>query len=132
MPQESVHPAMSPEVPYGRYDLRVKWEPDNLLQIGIEEQAGFSLVTALYGDVDQCERIARDVMAHMQIPPEGIAATKDYHVQLGRQLLNIVESVGTTPKGSYTGVWVTLDRSGANRLIRLVRRARGAVFGEDE
>jgi hypothetical protein len=32
----------------------------------------------------------------------------------------------------YDGMYVTLDRSGINRLIRNLRRARDQAFGRDE
>jgi hypothetical protein len=32
----------------------------------------------------------------------------------------------------FTGLWGTFDRSGVNRLIRALRRARDQAYGKDE
>lgn len=37
----------------------------------------------------------------------------------------------TGPRPYVTGAHVSLDRDGVNRLIRVLRRARDAVFGKD-
>jgi hypothetical protein len=37
----------------------------------------------------------------------------------------------TTP-ADFKGLWGTLDRTGCNRLIRVLRHARDQAFGKDE
>lgn len=46
----------------------------------------------------------------------------------GRRVLEMV----TEHDGPMASVWVDLDRRGVNRLIRMGRKARDAVFGRDE
>jgi len=113
----------------GRYDVRVGWQNGCDMQIGVEEEAGFSLVTALYGDPETCRLIGLAVAAHCEV---GVVRGMDAFMALGRDVLNIVEGSASSPNGSYTGVWVTLSRQGANRLIRVLRRARDAAYGRDE
>lgn len=42
------------------------------------------------------------------------------------------DEVATAASAEFTGLWGTLDRAGANRLIRALRKARDEAFGRDE
>lgn len=131
MPRETVQDTA------GSYDVRVGWSPDTV-QIGVEQAAGFSLVTMLYGDIEACEAIGQRICERLGHRPNlSSDATDDdksaVMAQLGREVLNIVEGSQTVPgSASYTGVWSTQNRAGINRLITILRRARDAAFGRDE
>lgn len=66
----------------------------------------------------------------------------DKYVQLGIQTHGgqpIVRMLGAgdepTPlhdMAEFTGLWGTFDRTGINRLIRALRRARDQAYGRDE
>ncbi len=114
----------------GQYDVRVGWRQDGEVQVGVEQAAGFSLVSVLYGDPKCMERIGTEVARQIgAAEPQ----TSDAAASWGRAILNIVEASQPVPGSpSYTGVWSTLNREGCNRLIKTVRRARDAAFGRDE
>lgn len=48
----------------------------------------------------------------------------------GRSLAEHLTGGGETP-ADFTGLWGTYDRTGVNRLIRALRRARDSAFGAD-
>lgn len=124
MPKETIHDET------GVYDVRVGWQPDGYVQVGVETAAGVSLVSMLYGDAPALTRIGVEVAKQIgaQEPKDS-----DTAASWGRGILNIVEASQVSPGSpSYTGVWSTLDRGGCNRLIKAVRRARDVAFGRDE
>lgn len=130
MPKETIQDTT------GSYDVRVGWRPDSDVQVGVETAAGFSLVSVLYGDRDALIKIGWQVcdkLDHRIHAEGGDAAKNEALAQIGRMVLDTIESSQTSPgEPSYTGVWSTLDRAGCNRLIKTVRRARDSAFGRDE
>lgn len=127
MPKETIHDTA------GTYDVRVGWS-DGCVQVGVEQAAGFSLVTQLYGAPEACERLGHTVATRLdhRIDADGDAEKSAALGQLGREVLNWVEANANDPDGSYTGVWSTLDRTSLNRLIRVLRNARDRAYGKDE
>lgn len=123
MPKETIHDST------GTYDVRVGWQ-DGVVQVGVEQAAGFSLVTMLYGDEDARIKFAN---AAVRLVHDYDAAAQGSPAELGRALLDALE-VSNPAIGSvgYTGVWSTLDRPSVNRLIRVCRNARDRAYGKDE
>lgn len=117
MPRETIHDQA------GCYDVKVGWRTDVDLQVGIETVGGYSLLTALYGDASTLTKLGERTLPRLD------PAAANPTAKLGRDLLNAVEAAGSA---SFTGVWLTLDRPGINRLIRTLRRARDAAYGRDE
>lgn len=73
------------------------------------------------------------------MPRERITSQRTNPEDHGRVLIigwgngdnSLQTATSTDPDGSGAE-WVTLDRAGANRAIRALRRARDAAFGRDE
>lgn len=128
----------------GGYDVRVGWmpEPTGHVEVGVETAAGHSLLTMLYGDNQQLERIGKMLEQRGWPMPDRDTGNGDSSEETaedrrvaGRGLLDLIEgAIGPVdPENySYTSVWASLDRAGCNRLIKIVRRARDAAFGRDE
>lgn len=71
------------------------------------------------------------------MPKEQVTQDKDFVAKLGwgnETSVQIgVEKMGDEPIGDYKSVWATLhDRDECNQLIRLVRKARDAAYGEED
>jgi hypothetical protein len=142
MPRETVY---SPD---HVYDVQVGWQPGMSVQLGLETFGQRALVSQLYGSDETLERIGRAATAKgwpqagHSFPP-GSDGERTGMIRIGRELLDLVEGSDALPSPpvegepwphptGYTSVWATLDRSGCNRLIKTVRRARDAAFGRDE
>ena len=68
------------------------------------------------------------------MPRETITTTDDHRVRVGWERQGSVQ-VGVDLEESVvgeTGLWSSLNRTGCNDLIRVLRRARDAAFGRDE
>ncbi len=68
------------------------------------------------------------------MPRETITTTDDHRVRVGWDREGNVQ-VGVDLEASAvgeTGLWSSLDRTGCNDLIRVLRRARDQAFGRDE
>jgi hypothetical protein len=55
----------------------------------------------------------------------------------GQPVVKMLGGGGEEPKplhdmATFTGLWGTFDRTGVNRLIRSLRRARDQAYGRDE
>lgn len=124
MPKETI-----PSIPNsGNYDLKIGWQGGSQVQVGMENAAGFSLVSTLYGDPEALSKIG-DRIADMF----GVAhQDSDTAMRNGRRILDVIEASVTNPNGSYTGIWGALDRDGCNAAIRILRRARNSAYGADE
>lgn len=132
MPREIVHCD-------GPYHVKVGWSPDRDVQVGVEGDEGRSLLWLLYGDEEKRAAIGRMVagrLAEQGVIPtfdgtEDIPVPDDQAIWLGTMILNSLDVVSDQGERGYAGVWADLDRHGANRLIRLVRKARDSAFGAD-
>lgn len=132
MPRETINNAAS-----DGFQVEVGWAASgtgNDVQLGIETTGGRSLLTVLYGGDAQLERIGNEV-AGIGCQP----LTKSDAQAFGRQVLDVVQGGPDSkapdeamPQWGYRSVWVHLNRYGCNRLVKVVRRARGGVFGGDE
>jgi hypothetical protein len=121
----------------GTCNAHVGWFPDRDMQVGVETLDGRAIVDVLYGSDEALERIGRGaVNANLARMPEfgarpGVPESVLW-AELGRGLLDVITGNPNDPGVSYTGLWVTLDRYGCNRLIRALRKARDSAFGRDE
>lgn len=116
-------------------EIVVQHQP-NFMSVGIgleprSEVPSQHFVDAIYGDVPgqtkigQIFRVENDYLRHLDF------ASSDQEVEfdnaLGRAILDAI--IGSA---AVDGMWTWLDRSGVNRLIRLLRKARDSSFGRDE
>jgi hypothetical protein len=85
------------------YDIEVGWGQDRSVQVGITTHDGIPVIAKIAGV---------ETPGLGQVMP-GLGATPD------------------SPAG-FTGLWATLDRSGINRLIKMLRKARDEAYGRDE
>lgn len=60
--------------------------------------------------------------------PQDAGMPGPYDADIGRTLLNLLD----TTYGPMDGLYVSLDRTRINRLIKLLRKARDAAYGRDE
>lgn len=123
MPRETI-PADSPDADT---HLLVSWTPSLQVQVGVEYVQGEGVLRMLYGaDTDHLGHAARAVEA----------VVLDYQKQTGgsyEELGSLILSAFEDNYGIYSSLWVPgLDRPGVNKLIRVLRRSRDAVFGKDE
>lgn len=137
--------------PDDNWAVEIGWSAESpFVQIGVEEVAGFAIVDVLYGqDQDNVRMLGDRLSDAFTLPivvPDDLAADPDaltegeaavrfkerIMTQRGRALLDIVTGSPSNPTGSYTGLWVNLDRAGCNALIQTIRRARDRAFGRDE
>jgi len=131
--------------------VQVGWaSTHNDVQLGIETSDGRSLVTQLYGSAQQLERIGKRAVAAgwrtmsltpdlEGLNPEQARALAETYREIGREVLNAVQDgpdpatrEEARPTYGYENAWTHLDRSGVNRLVKVLRRARDAAFGADE
>lgn len=59
----------------------------------------------------------------------------DKYVQVGVQAHNqhnITITAGEQQQASFESLWGTFNRTGINRLIKALRRARDSAYGRDE
>lgn len=85
------------------WNVRLSWEPERYVQLGIASHDNRTVVDKLLGE-------------HAQDPEV-------------RRVMDKLLGDGTL--AAFTGLWGTLDRPAVNRLIRLLRTARDDVFGRD-
>lgn len=86
------------------YDIKVGWEREKYVQVGIETHDRRAIVDKLLG-------------ADAQNP----------------EVRAVIDGLlGDGQLASFTGLWGTLNRDSCNQLIRLLRRARDQAFGRDE
>lgn len=137
----------------GPYNVRVGWQRDQDVQLGVEVPEGQLIDEMFVTDLAAMKQIGGAVLDFVrrylvstgELPePADPAAIKaleqmgvfvsppapqDYGVdhQLGCIIIDKINEVRP-----YASVWATLDRAGANRLIQVVRRARDSSFGKDE
>lgn len=119
MPREVVKSDTSP------YDVKVGWNQNKAVQVGVENDEGRSLIWLLYGN--QLHEVAQGIKKLTDYPE-----TWPQDGGLGGAVLNLFDTLSGVGERGYAGVWSDLDRQGCNRLIRLVRKARDAAFGKDE
>lgn len=126
MPRETVQDATS------AYTVKVGWRADQDVQVGVEQPAGYSLLSQLYGDDATLTSIGNAVLDitgwRADMAAQGAVVEPWEPAELGRRVLDAIEGSAL----SHTGLWATLDRAGINRLVRLLRRARDAAYGRDE
>ncbi len=133
MPKEIIH-ASTPTAT--TFNVAVGWANDRDVQVGITSTDGRSLLTILYGSDDQLLALGLAMRALVQHAD----ATSASNSELGRSLLDQMEAeIGTgvgeewVPFGAaYNSTWADLDRQQCNRLIRTLRKARDAAYGQDE
>lgn len=128
MPRETISDAT------GAYDVKVGWQPDRDVQVGVVTTAP-TLLRQLYSEPTMLETIGLDLKARFGIEISD-DLTNEEKSEAMRQIAiaarDAFDNVSFDPDGPYLGVWSTLDRAGCNRLIRVLRRARDAAFGRDE
>lgn len=118
MPKETVRAI-------GSNDVEVGWTRDCEVQIGVEDCEGISVFWKLcrpYTEMIGSE--VRRIVAEANQP--GTQPLGD--LEIGENILNMLDTVCFP----YTGFWSTLNRSQANQLIKVLRRARDSAFGKDE
>ena len=124
------------------FTVQVGWSGHSL-QVATEVGGQTSIVRQLYGDPEKLERIgSRAVEAgwqpHTWPPGERPAGSteQDRLRETGRRVLDVLEGpvseLTSYREDEYQGLWATLDRTGVNRLIRMLRKARDTAFGKDE
>lgn len=117
----------------GGFDVRVGWQPDSYVQVGVELSGDEVILERLYGNRDVLREVGRTMLdAIVKLDP--LPLTTDEQVDAacdatGRAVLEAVAAAGSE---EFKGLWSTLDRDGCNRLIKVLRRARDSAFGRDE
>ena len=140
MPRETIHTPHrgTPDGEPRPFSLSVGWSRDaGDVQVGVTANTGHHLLDAIYGDVPTQTDIGREFLKQVRaMDPDLIGPTDfktsdheaDFHNRLGRCILDAV-----TGSSAFGGsVWAHPDRSGINRLIATLRKARDAAFGKDE
>ena len=108
-----------------QFVVRIGWQADREVQIGIEQPEGRSLFwTLLANRAEHIGAEVRRIVAEANEPgTQPLGDTK-----IGEQVLNMLD----TSASSYAGVWSTLGRHECNQVIRVLRRARDQAYGRDE
>ncbi len=144
MPRESIYPSTPQQtediegnsLPQP-FLLQVGWNRDMDAQVGISLPDGETFVNRFYGDTVQQSRIGERLRAWL-IEGEYIPANyfpdedseDSFDELIGEEVVNVMDEV-RGPIGVNDGLWVNLTRDMANRLIRLVRKARDGAYGSD-
>jgi hypothetical protein len=148
MPRQKINSAQQDD----HWAALVGWSVESpYVQLGVEEVAGFSIVDVLYGqDRDNLVKLGHALSEAFSLPIEvpadlgaddsltesarSIEFKERIMAERGRAVLDVVTGswAAASPSGSYTGLWVNLDRRGCNSLIQTLRRARDKAFGRDE
>lgn len=118
----------------GSYDVKVGWEPERDVQIGVTVADPTPLVNTLYGDQETLEAVGLNLKARFGIGVDD-ALSDEEKSEVMREIARTALSTLTecaNDGAPYYGVWATLDRAGCNRVIRVLRRARDSAFGRDE
>lgn len=133
MPKDKVLPTK------GVLEVHVGWSSGRI-QVGLEPVHGrtplMDILDATVSDVALAEKRSRALLG-IGSELDGIA--REYVACHPDQKFDFVGLADTVFKmldeeltEDYTGIWSHLDRTGVNRLIRLLRKARDAAFGSDE
>lgn len=100
-----------------------------------QDRPSLHFVDAIYGDKETVALIGTIFRERMKTERNldihaGYGAANAESVldaQLGRYILDAV--TGSTVSD---GMWTYIDRSGGNRLVRILRKARDTIYGRDE
>lgn len=135
MPREEIQSS-----PHHDTQVVVTWTPSQHLQLGIGSVAGYSLLDMMlarhkeganaeldnnpeHGPLHRVGQAVERVVLDYQSRTEGS------YTELGGLIADAI----TGNVESWTSLWVeSLDRPSTQRLIRVLKRARNAVFGADE
>lgn len=143
MPHETIYPPNPPGFTASGtgFATGVAWGRDrDEVQVGVGYTGSngeqYHLVDAIYGDPDLLADIGSSLVTALKDQNSSLSdalrliedGKREGYACVGRQVLDAV--TGSTPAG--TAVWADLDRRGVNALIKLLRRARTAAFGQDE
>jgi hypothetical protein len=142
MPRETIKADSAPsEGTLADFDLSIGWDRDQeLMQVAVLLPPGETILSRLYGD-DRCRaRIGEQFVQHMrERPDEFLLSPYESNEQMlteyarlgGLFLYWAQEARGWV--GERDGLWFHLThRRTANRIIRLLKKARDAAFGRDE
>lgn len=120
MPKEKIHDLV------GLFDVIVGWSPGGEVQVAVEASEATSILERLYGprgehlDDYQLKELGRSLA---EVDPSK-------YVDEGLLARDVLQRVAEhLPR--YAGLWTTLDRSRANRVIDALRKGRNAAFGKD-
>ena len=106
MPSETIYDQQA-----GPIDLRISWNRDMVVQVGAVHREGAAAI--------------------VRIVNEWLVAAKHPTIDFDKLVADMREHAdGGEPY--YDGYHATLERTAANELIRVVRRARDQAFGRDE
>ena len=112
------------------FDIKVGWNKDQYMQVGIEESCGISLIRT-FSRNPNCEPLLGAMIREIIVPKPGSAlynAPDLTDAEIGAEVINILETV----IGGFPGIWTDMNRHDVNELIRLLRKARDSAFGRDE
>jgi hypothetical protein len=120
MPRETI----PNDNPTDRFHMKVGWQSQGGVQVGVELSGDHGLVWTLFGENPEVR--ARLAMSLRALIAEGTSnLTNDALAE--RVLVAVSQSTD-----DFRGLWSHLDRHGCNVAIRTLRRARDAAFGRDE
>ncbi len=151
MPSETVYDQA------GLYDLVIQWQPGPAghVQLGVTTHNGLPILDMLVEHPDNNDREApeatepvtvrmgghdavipddlREAIRHaMNAPIVGTAAVGNVSYSSNVAPTTVNTTVPSATYARFDSLWATLDREAINALIRKLRRARKAVYGEDE
>lgn len=146
MPRESVYSSTPHSTPEGLLDgeidfaapftLQVGWHRDLHASVGITLPDNQTLLTRFYGHEDQLATLGMQMEEFIHenggevIDWVSSDAERSGRIEMGRKVIEMVEATRVhTPEND--GLWVSIDRPMANKLIELVRKARNYAFGKD-
>lgn len=108
------------------FDVKIGWEKDRHMQIGLEHFEHRSLFwTLLESRVEWIGSEIRRIVAEANEP--GTLPLGD--LQIGKNILNMLDCA---THGPISSLWTSPSRHEVNELIRLLRKARDSAFGRDE
>jgi hypothetical protein len=132
MPRETIQAD-----PGATTEVVVTWTPSQHLQVGIEDVQGHHLIDRMLGRTNEHDRTQNGESATLSRVAKAVEAvvlayqssTQGSYDELGEL---ICDAITGNSKG-FTGLWVeSLDRPATQKLVRVLKRARNAVFGADE
>lgn len=108
----------------GSYDCIVSWSAD-AVQVGVFVPEGSTTLNQIFFG-DRPEKLTKAIFTAMGLRPKSSADL----APTGRAIIAALDEVSY---GQMNGLWSDVnDRQQVNALIRQLRRARDAAFGEDE
>lgn len=136
MPREVVKPS-TPRSD-DPFIIKVGWDANGAVQIGVESDEMRSLAWKLWGGAGTHDQSAHTIPLGKAVLDAVSAADEELRqptpadVQRRNDVVarHVLDAFDTA--GCFYGVWADLDRQQINRLIRLLRRARDAAYGADE